>query len=251
MFVPKMISAAVLAVVLGSGAAHAEDFAPIPAIADSVDLEADTLIFSVRLRMPHGDSTYTADLDRVWSANPLKFRYVEEISCKAPSVRLLLRSATDGVWHQPTRTGDVDVHTLAGFDGVKFEINQPYLLDQTCEFRLYGVNDGGPGPAWGTGVLSGGVEYQGGFSGELGVEISAANRIKGFRLAIPEFCQGVEVLEAGTITEGNFDAATLVDAQKRIYQVAAGSVRASRITFTLNGPFDARCFVPVYLYQAQ
>lgn len=259
MLVTRFIAAAAVSLLLGSAVAVADSVEGANALtADDTTQEVDTLIYSVRLRMPYGYSVWTAELDKTWSANPVKLRFLPEPSCRAPRMALYLRSTSDGLWTRTVPNGDVDLHTLASFDGVRFDIEQSYLLDQVCEFFLYAADAGStppppppPGPVWGTGVLSGGAEYTGGFATGLEVNISAATRIKGFRLAIPEFCQGVEVLEAGTVTEGNFDPATLVDAEKNLYQVASGSVRASRIVFSMNGPFDARCFVPVYTYTAE
>jgi hypothetical protein len=241
-------------------------FTTVPAVADSVESapfvvtedgaqEADTLIYTVRLRMPYGNSVWTDLLRQESSSGTLKLRALVEPSCRVPRIAMYVRSslALNSEWVRTTQAGDLDIQPLSKFDEIKFEIQQPYLVDQVCEIRLYaaGGNAPAPGPVWGPGVLSGGAEYNGGFAASLEVNISSATRIKGFRIDIPDFCSDAEILEAGTITEGNYDAATLIDADKGLYQVATGSVRASRIVFSMNGPFDSRCFVPVYTYAAQ
>jgi hypothetical protein len=252
----KTLITAGAALFLSSGIALAEttdDKVASTVIAAEEIEDLDTLIYTVRLRMAYGPSTWAADLGRSYTANPLKLRYIVEPSCRAPYVTMYLRSAVTGLWHKTRREGDVDSHLLTSFDGIRFDIDQPYLSAVTCEFAVTG-RETGPGRPdngnWGTGVLSGGVEYAGGFGQNLEVSIPATQRIRGFRLSIPEFCGDLEVLEAGTVTEGIFDPATLVDARKNIYEVAGGTVRSSVVRFSVNGPFDSRCFIPVFTYAA-
>jgi hypothetical protein len=224
-------------------------------VAQSDELEAlDTLIYSVRLRMAFGQSVWTADLDTALDVNPLKLRYIAEPSCRVPFVQMYLRDAVSGMWVKTRRDIDVDRHDLSSFDGIRFDIDQPYLLSQTCEFNVFGlVTSPSPGDPdnndiWGAGVLAGGAEYNGGFAQNLEVAISAAQRVRGFRLSVPEFCKDLEILEAGTVTEGVFEPATVVDVRKNIFKVANGAVRSSLVRFTINGPFDSRCFIPLYTY---
>lgn len=256
MIVSKMIAVAGSAMLLVSGLAFSSeqsDVAVNEVFAAETNLEAsqeaDTLIYSVRLRIPYGLSTWTADLGADWTANPVKLRYLIEPSCRTPYMSLSLRSSVDGTWHRTTRVDTVDTHTLSSFDAVRFELDSPWFGAVSCEIALFGASE----PAnddWGVGVLAGGVEYNGGFGRDLELAVSADERIKGFRIAIPEFCGRAEILEAGTVTEGLFDPATLLDAGKMIYQVAGSSVRATKIRLTVNGPFDSRCFIPVYVYSA-
>lgn len=252
----KLISAVAVAVSLQSAVTFAsENTQAFEVPYDTAELESDALIYSVRLRLRNGSSVWTDDLRVPTSANPIKIRVVLEPSCRAPRVALYLRSVSDGIWYQTIPSGDSDYHNLAAFNGIRMEIQQPYILDQVCEFRISGAmpdapapNPGPTYPSWGPGVLSGGVEFNGGFASNLEVNISTAQRIKGFRFAVPDFCGPVEVHEAGIITEGVFEPATLIDAAARLYKVHGDSVRASRIVFSLNGPYDSRCFVPLYVY---
>ncbi len=251
----KTLIAAGAALVLSSSLLFAETVTEkaeaIVSPADELEV-LDTLIYSVRLRMAYGPSVWSADLDRTYNMNPLKLRYVVEPSCRAPFVTMYLRDSVTGFWQKTRRDVDVDRHTLSSFDGIKFDIDQPYFVSQTCEFNVSGAETGPGRPddndIWGAGVLAGGSEYTGGFARNLEVAISAEQRIRGFRLSIPEFCKDLEILEAGTVTEGIFDPATVVDARKNIFKVAGGSVRSSMVRFSINGPFDSRCFIPVYTY---
>lgn len=257
MIVNKMIAVAGAAMLLVSGLSFAEGLETAVAeevIADSEAAEADTLIYAVRLRIPYGLSVWTADLNKSWTANPVKIRYLVEPSCRSPLLALSLRSSVDGTWQRTTRVDQIDAHSLSSFDGIKFELDSSAVVATSCEFLLYGAestdNPDNPDSNWGTGVLTGGAEYLGGFAHNLEVAVSANRRIKGFRLAIPEFCSGAEILEAGTVSEGVFDPATLFDGGKSIYRVIGGAVRTSTIRFSVNGPFDSRCFIPVYVYSA-
>lgn len=252
MIVNKIIAIAGATMLLVSGLSFADDQnggVADEVLADDTDAEADTLIYSVRLRIPNGLSVWTADLGGNYTANPVKLRYLVEPSCRSPYLTLFLRSSVDGTWHKTNRVDQVDTHSLTSFNGVRFELDSPWLPMVSCELNLYGAG-AGPDIGWGAGILSGGFEYTGGFARNVEVTISADERIKGFRLAIPEFCRSAEILEAGTVTEGNYDPATLLDAGKKLYQVIGGSVRASKIRFSVNGPFDTRCFIPVYVYSA-
>jgi hypothetical protein len=258
--VVKTLIAAGAALFMSSGVSLAETTVENTeaVIAQADELESvDSLFYSVRLRMAYGPSLWTADLGAAYDVNPLKLRYIVEPSCRAPFVQMYLRDAVSGMWVKTRRDVDVDRHNLASFDGIRFEIDQPYLATQTCEFNVFGVV-GSPSPTdpdnndvWGAGVLAGGVEYSGGFAQNLEVAISAAERVRGFRLSIPEFCKGLEILEAGTVTEGVFEPASVVDARKNIFKVANGAVRSSLVRFTINGPFDSRCFIPLYTYDVK
>jgi hypothetical protein len=91
------------------------------------------------------------------------------------------------------------------------------------------------------------ISYEGGFA-QAGVGVENTAMLTKFWLRVPEYCAGLEVLEAGTVTEGVFDVAARVDADgAEIYEVNAGAgMRVSDIKATLNGPRDLSCDIPVY-----
>lgn len=101
-------------------------------------------------------------------------------------------------------------------------------------------------------ILLGAVNYSGGFGRDLPVVQSGRGPldgiVTGIRVAIPEFCKHAEVLAAGTVSEGKYDAAAPASNIPGAFIVNGGQgLRASDILVTLNGPFDAQCAVPVYV----
>lgn len=101
-------------------------------------------------------------------------------------------------------------------------------------------------------ILLGAVNYSGGFGRDLPVVQSGRGPldgiVTGIRVAVPEFCKQTQVLGAGTVSEGKFDAATPASNVPGAFIVNGGQgLRASDILVTLNGPFDAQCAVPVYV----
>jgi hypothetical protein len=159
---------------------------------------------------------------------------------------------------------------------VAFEMMQPLGLPASiCDLHFYALIDDGmpltpvnPGPApqplptqpnqpqqpnpiQGNEELIGVVNYNGGFARQVPVVQSGraplSGLVTGFRIAIPDFCKQTEILEAGTVSEGQFDAAQPVDTPSGAFIVNNGfGLRASDILVTLNGPFDTQCAVPVY-----
>lgn len=92
------------------------------------------------------------------------------------------------------------------------------------------------------------IQYNGGFKADVTGDVASKEMIAEFRISIPAFCQGVEVLEAATFSEGVKDVATLKDSSKHIYSVRNGNaMRISKISLTLNGPANATCAIPVFL----
>ncbi|MEY4632091.1 MAG: hypothetical protein RIQ81_2211 [Pseudomonadota bacterium] len=170
---------------------------------------------------------------------------------------------------------------------VAFEMSQAWGLPPSfCELRLFALVDDGlplspvsPGPAPqplptqpsepsqpvepgqpsdGNNLVQGGEEllgvlnYSGGFARQLPVVQSGraplTGLVTGIRVAIPEFCGQTEVLEAGTVSEGQFDAAAPAQSPAGAFIVNNGhGLRASDILVTLNGPFNAQCAIPVYV----
>ncbi|MCX6119490.1 MAG: hypothetical protein NT027_18290 [Proteobacteria bacterium] len=213
----------------------------------------DVLIYTTRLIMPYGASSFTDILARPTSSKVLKLRLSVEPSCpRAPFVNFLVRNAETRNWHPTTVTNGNNTHNLRSIDGIRFDINQPWAATLTCQFYIYATTETGPtipdDTEWGAGHLAGTIRYQGGFDSSLSLAVDASRKIKGFRLAVPTFCKDVDVLEAGTVSSGFYDAATLADESKRFFKVAGRSVRATEIQATMNGPLTATCDIPIYVY---
>jgi hypothetical protein len=96
-------------------------------------------------------------------------------------------------------------------------------------------------------TLAGVVEYTGGFS-KLDLAITHKDIVRSFRVAIPKFCKDVEIVQAGTVTEGVYDEAALVSAKEHTYSVNQGSgARIGGVRLALNGPSSPSCSIPVFL----
>lgn len=98
------------------------------------------------------------------------------------------------------------------------------------EFRLLGV-----------------IRYEGGFVSRANLDLAPALRVSQFHVRIPSFCAGTEILEAGTVTEGVYDIADLVDTNDTLFDVNGGAgSRIAAVQISLNGPRDTSCDIPVY-----
>lgn len=151
---------------------------------------------------------------------------------------------------------------------ISFEINQAQLTSSSvCDLHVYALMDNAVAPTPVTPVpnpydpgnsndareeLLGVINYNGGFGHNLPVVQSNRNGLNGFvvgiRIAVPAFCQQTEVLGAGTLSEGKFDAATPASNVPAAFVVNGGNgLRVSDILVTVNGPFNNQCAIPVYV----
>ncbi len=135
---------------------------------------------------------------------------------------------------------------------IGFVFEQRFLRGGNCMLRLNALSGGGdtdnPDQPSSDFELAGVVRYEGGFQDQLALATDGADKVKQFWVRVPEFCGQVEILEAGTVTEGHYDAARLVDADKQVYEVNGGvGTRLSEVRLSINGPRNAACDIPVYL----
>lgn len=112
----------------------------------------------------------------------------------------------------------------------------------------YGDPEVAAGVQTGDGELIAVVSYKGGFQQNLMGDVKTKSLVKYFRVDVPAFCGGVEVLEAATVSEGVKDAAKRVgDPKALVFQVAGGSpMRLGSVVLSLNGPEGVACSIPVY-----
>ncbi len=89
------------------------------------------------------------------------------------------------------------------------------------------------------------LRYEGGFVNRQHIALQTPAEVKKFKVQIPSFCGDVEILEAGTVTEGVEDLAEATDADG-VFAVNGGDgMRIGQIFLTLNGPDAASCTIPV------
>lgn len=89
------------------------------------------------------------------------------------------------------------------------------------------------------------LRYDGGFINRQHIELQAPVELKKFKVQIPSFCGDVEILEAGTVTEGIEDVAEATDAEGVFVVNGGDGMRVGQIFLTLNGPDAASCTIPV------
>lgn len=136
----------------------------------------------------------------------------------------------------------------------QFVLNQPLFGGGRCVLRSEGLgSDGRVDPIDPPDFqLAGVIHYQGGFRNQQPVSIFSSEMIKAIWVRVPAFCQSLDVLEAGVVTEGFYDRARLVDAQNKVFQVNGGfGTRASAINVSFNGPTTLSCDIPVYYQTIQ
>jgi hypothetical protein len=96
-------------------------------------------------------------------------------------------------------------------------------------------------------TLLGVIAYDGSFAYRARLDLAAPVDLAAFHVALPSFCGNVEILEAGTITEGIEDLAALSRSGTNDFLVNDGhGQRVSAVFVTLNGPADARCTIPIF-----
>lgn len=123
-------------------------------------------------------------------------------------------------------------------------MNQPNFKTADCRFRVYASTLMGSGSEE---TFIGVLEYKGGYDPNLMLPIYPARKVKGFRIAVPSFCTGVDVLEAGVNVEGMFEKAKMLDKGALSYAVNDGhGLVVSGISMKINGP-DKACTVPIFV----
>ncbi len=134
---------------------------------------------------------------------------------------------------------------------LSFVLNQPYLSGGKCIVRLSAKAGGDTDDPTGDYTLAGVLHYDGGFQDQLALATDGSDKIVRFWARVPTFCTNVEILEAGSVTEGHYDVAHVVDAAKHIYEINGGAgTRLSAVKLTLNGPRASSCDIPVYFQKS-
>jgi len=123
-------------------------------------------------------------------------------------------------------------------------INQPKVKWADCTLRMYVSTLVGSSSEE---TFIGVIEYQGGYDPNLTLPIYPARMVKSFRIAIPEFCTGVQILESGVSIEGIFEKSKIMDKGTNTYSVNDGhGLVVSGISMKINGP-DKACTIPMFI----
>lgn len=214
---------------------------------DGGSSDAQVLIHEARLKMAYGNSVWEESFPATGS-NPLHILYVKESSCpRSPHVNVFVRVAGTTHWQPTLYQGGYDYYQGGAIDGMRFEISQPYHKSMTCTWKIY-ADQGMSVDPQGKEELVGALNYAGGFAHDVEFLLNPARVVTQFRLAVPQFCSGVELLEANTMTEGVKDKAQLIDKGQNVYSVNQGNgARISKILVSANGPAAKPCQIPVYV----
>jgi hypothetical protein len=212
------------------------------------------LVINQAVDLPFGASVsrdYYLNLEGEYSALKVELRDDGGARCDGVTAEVdVAHAATRGTYttYQPDAEGIVQL----GAPGVifaKFHNRQDVWRTGYCR-RMVWLKAGTDGdtPAL---ALFGALAYDGGFDNAVDVTPTRGDErpfVAQIVVRLPEFCTGVEILEVGTVTEGVYEAATLVDADEHVYDVNGGSgTRISAIKLTLNGPRTSACDIPVYV----
>lgn len=210
------------------------------------DSTYQNLIYTVRLHIPHGQSTWD-DYFPAAGASPLKIGIVADDTCGPKLVMdVFVRKSDTQQWEHTKYSGGLDYFSKGTIDGIRFDIEQTTHSSSTCTFKVYSSETSEPAPISASALL-GAIDYAGGFQKEAALEISPSEFVRGLTIEIPTFCSNVSVLEVYTVTEGVLDKAKLLDKAKNYFGVnnGAGS-RISKVVVALNGPVGLACQLPVY-----
>lgn len=127
-------------------------------------------------------------------------------------------------------------------------INQPKLKFADCLLEVFANKLVGAGPGGAEETFVGVLDYQGGYDPNLMIPIYPARKVKGYRIAIPAYCTGIEVLESGVTMESTYEKSKLLDKGTNSYAVNDGhGLIISGINMKLNGPAEKNCTIPIYI----
>lgn len=133
---------------------------------------------------------------------------------------------------------------------IRFHNYYTGILDIQCVRRLYARNDNpdNPPPPAAEFEFLGVLNYEGGFQ-TTGLDIDSPDKVTSLWIRVPDYCAELEILEAGTVTEGVFDRATRTEADGEwIFEVNGGAgSRVGAMKASLNGPRSLQCDIPVYV----
>lgn len=123
-------------------------------------------------------------------------------------------------------------------------IQQPKFKVADCTIKVFASTlVGGTNDESFIGVL----EYAGGYDPNLMIPIYPARKVKSFRISVPEYCTGIDILEAGVAVEGLFEKAKMIDKSLNTYSVNDGhGLVVGGIAMKLNGPAKS-CTIPVFI----
>lgn len=202
---------------------------------------------SLRIHIIPGRSQTSIALP-IMTARRMEVRHIVEASCPvAPPTTVRVRNFQSRVWENVRNQNGYLGFDLQAIDAVGFEFVET-RFNVTCTLLVtVFMEDGAGGPTPDPGQwqerLLGRVNYLGDWE-EVEIGVDPRLLMHSFRVAIPAFCSETEIVEAGTVTEGVYDAGMPSPTRAGRYLVANGPTRVGSIRLTLNG--TRGCAIPVY-----
>ena len=127
---------------------------------------------------------------------------------------------------------------------LKVLINQPKFKVADCAIKIYATD---LVASSNEDTFIGVIEYAGGYDPNLMIPLYPARMVKSFRVAVPEYCMGIDVLEAGVQVEGLFEKGKMLDKNMHTYAVNEGhGLVVGGIAMKLNGPVKP-CTIPIFI----
>lgn len=206
-------------------------------------------LMDLNMILPPGRSRYVHNLATPVKANPLRFGYVISGQCPQNAFYLenvFVRYVNDANWYQTTTTSaGLFSHSDKPLAAVEIRFLQNMGRHVTCRVTLTGEGQGPTDPGTVEERYAGVIQYGGGFVYRERVPMSNVYQAQSFRIAVPNYCQGLEINEVELDPAGVFQPATTLDAQRFIY-AAAQPTTLDELVVTLNGPPGLACDLPVY-----
>jgi len=124
-------------------------------------------------------------------------------------------------------------------------INQPKFKYADCTLQIFASTL--LGNSSGDETFIGVIEYQGGYNPNLLLPIYPARKVKSYRVSVPDFCKGVEILETGVTIEGTYEKAKVMDKALNTFSVNDGhGLVVGGIELKMNGPMMT-CTIPIFI----
>lgn len=207
------------------------------------------LLLEARVKLPVGDWLFQHEFALPRGESPLRITYVQNAQCpQSPTIVAEVQHADTGLWETTNVIDDLDYYSGGPIKALRMHIGQHTYPLMTCTLQVHsevGLVEVGPAA---NEKLIGALNFKGGFQNDVKLAVTTKAVVTQIRLAIPEYCKGLEVLELGTVSEGIYDKATYVKNSKYAFSINKGAgLRIGAIEAALNGPPALQCSIPVYL----
>ena len=147
---------------------------------------AEQLIYTVKLKMSYGNSTFTDTFPEAGSS-PLRINFVKTNSCpRSPGMNVFVRHADSGQWEQTRLQNQLDYYSGGTIDAIRFDITQPYYSSLTCTWKVFAEN-GPVDPGFGNEeeFLLGAITHNGGYAKDVTLPLQAPKCLPHIRCQVP------------------------------------------------------------------